>query len=204
MSVNNIENSRINRFFKDEAIENAGSFEEARAIIVSRLNNLRVDLAAYSQAEDSIANEILKVNADKNIDLMNIYADYFSPCKVIDPTFIPKGEVDMNDIMINFSEGFNIFLESLEEKYLDMLIRRRRATILLNRMLSDKFPFSILMYLYYYKHVDQADILDRLFISRATFYRIKSAAINSLTKMYYSSKKKKGTSDDGGGSKESA
>ena len=198
------DNTNYNRINRDEAIENATTFEEARAIIVSRLNALRSDLSDKSPVEDTIIAEICRAREDKKQSLMDLYAGYFAPCKVTDPAYKPKAQGDMSELMINFSEGYKAFINSLEEQYVNSIIKRRRATILLNRMLSIKMPCALIMYLYYYKHVDQADILDRLFISRATFYRIKSAAINSLTKMYYSSKKKKGTSDDGGGSKESA
>ena len=46
--------NNFNRFIRDEAIENATTFEEARAIIVSRLNDLRCDLSDRSPVEDSI------------------------------------------------------------------------------------------------------------------------------------------------------
>ena len=41
------------------------------------------------------------------------------------------------------------------------------------------------MYLYYYKKKDPSEISESLFISRATFYRLKSVAINTLTSLYY-------------------
>ena len=91
----------------------------------------------------------------------------------------------MNEVMINFSEGFNDFITSMEEQYVSCLIKRRRATILLSKMLSIQLPYSRLMYLYYYKKKDPSEISESLFISRATFYRLKSVAINTLTSLYY-------------------
>ena len=197
-------NSNINRILKDEAIENAGSFEEARAIIVSRLNHLREDLSFQTSAEDPIIAEICKAREDGTRSLMDIYAGYYSPCKVSEPAFIPKGQGDMNDIMINFSEGFSEFIESLEEQYVDLIIRRRRATILLNRMLSMRLPLARLMYLYYYQRIDPGDVTNKLFCSRATFYRLKSAAISAITKMYYPGNIKKICNSNTGSSEESA
>ena len=185
MGKGNFDNSNFNKYFRDEAIENASSFKEARAIIVSRLNNLCIDLSAYSSSEDAITNEILKAQEDKINGLMDFYAGLFSPCKVTDPSKIPTGQADMNDILIDFSEGFNDFIETLEERYVELIMRRRKATILLNRMLSFKLPFSRLMYLFYYKRMHRDEIIKTLFISRATFYRLKSQAIDALTRIYY-------------------
>jgi hypothetical protein len=129
---------------------------------------------------------------------MDLYAGYYAPCKVSDPTYVPKGQGDMNDVMINFSEGFNDFVKSMEEQYVNCLIRRRRATILLSRMLSIRLPYSRLMYLYYYKKKDPDEISETLYISRATFFRLKSFAINELTEMYYTPKGKDKKSPDAG------
>ena len=172
----------------DEAVENAASFEEARAIINARLNHLCVDLADCPEVEEHLIQAISKAYEDQKIRLMDLYAGFYSPCKISDTVFMPKGQGDMNDVMIDFSEGFDEFIESLEESYVNLMIRRRRAAILLKRMLSLNLPYSRLMYLYYYKRLDPVDITDDLFISRATFYRIKSMAINTLTRMYYSPK----------------
>ena len=174
----------------DEAIENVASFEEARAIINARLNRLCEDLADYPETENKLLNEICKVYEDRKISFMDLYAGYYAPCKVSDPTYVPKGQGDMNDVMINFSEGFDDFVKSMEEQYVNCLIRRRRATILLSRMLSIRLPYSRLMYLYYYKKKDPDEISESLYISRATFFRLKSFAINELTEMYYTPKGK--------------
>jgi DNA-directed RNA polymerase specialized sigma subunit len=91
----------------------------------------------------------------------------------------------MNDIMIDFSQGFNAFIESLEEKYVEMIITRRQATLLLKRMLSLKLPFAQLLYYTYYKRLHPEEIKDKLYISRATFYRKKSDAINALTHLCF-------------------
>lgn len=176
---------------RDVSIENASSFEEARAIIETRLKNLRSDLTCRTPEEDTIIAEICKAQDDRKVNLMDLYTRFFSPCKVIDPEFDPKGQGDMTDVMINFSEGFDEFIESLEEQYVNLIIKRRRATLLLNRMLSIKLPYSRLMYLYYFKAVEPKDIAEQFFISRATFYRLKSSAINAITEMYYQPKNKK-------------
>ena len=75
--------------------------------------------------------------------------------------------------------------KSMEEEYVAQLIRRRNATILLSKMLSIKYPYSKIMYLYYYKAMTDIEIADSLYISRATFYRLKDAGLTILTSMYY-------------------
>ena len=177
--------SKYNKIFRDDAAEYVSSFEEARAIIVSRLNNLQVDLYARVPGEDALANEIAKAHEDMTNSLLDIYASNFSPCKVTDTEYIPRGQADMNDIMIDFSQGFNAFIESLEEKYVEMTVTRRQATLLLKRMLSLKLPFAQLLYYTYYKRLHPEEIKDKLYISRATFYRKKSDAINALTHLCF-------------------
>lgn len=181
------ENNNLNRnnMSKDEAIENATNFEEARAIIVARLNDLRKDLAHKDPVEDAFLAEIYRAKVDKKQSLLDLYAGYFSPCKVTDPNYKPKAQGDMTELMINFSEGFREFINSMEEQYVNCIIKRRRATVLLNRMLSIKMPCSLIMYLYYYKHMEAEEVIEKLFISRSTFYRLKSFAINTITRLYY-------------------
>jgi len=169
----------------DDALDNAASFEEARAIINARLNHLCIDLSDCPEVENRLIREINKAYEEQNVNLMDLYAGFYSPCKVSDTVFVPRGQGDMNDVMIDFSEGFDEFIESLEETYVNNIMRRRRAAVLLKRMLSMKLPYSRLMYLYYYKKLDPIVIIDDLYISRATFYRIKSVAINMLTSMYF-------------------
>ena len=185
------------RYGYDEALENAASFEEARAIINARLNHLCTDLSDCPEVEQRLIQEINKAYEDQKVSLMDLYAGFYSPCKISDTVFEPKGQGDMNDVMIDFSEGFDEFVESLEESYVNAMMRRRRASVLLKRMLSLKLPYSRLMYLYYYKKLDPVIIIDDLFISRATFYRIKSVAINILTSMYFSPEEQK-TEEQGG------
>ena len=186
----------------DDAIEKVASFEEARAIINARLNHLCSDLSYHSETEDTLFNEIFKAYEDRKINLMDLYAGYYAPCKVSEPTFVPNRQGDMNDVMISFSEGFNDFIKSMEKQYINYMIRRRRAAILLNKILSISLPYSRLMYLYYYKRRDPVEISEDLFVSRATFYRLKAIGIDELTKLYYSPDKKNKDKDESGNGKE--
>ena len=182
----------------DDMIGNASSFEEARAIIITRLNYLRADINYHTTAEEALFAELCKAHEDKKHRLMDMYARFYSPCKVSDPAFISGGQTDMNDLMINFSEGYDKFIMSMEKEYMQLTLRRRRATMLLSKILSIRYPLSRILYLNYYVNMDPVKISDALFISRATFYRLKSNGINSLTAIYYppKNKKKKASDDD--------
>ena len=120
----------------DDALDNAASFEEARAIINARLNHLCTDLSDCPEVENRLIREINKAYEDQKVSLMDLYAGFYSPCKISDTVFEPRGQGDMNDVMIDFSEGFDEFVESLEESYVNNIMRRRRAAVLLKRMLS--------------------------------------------------------------------
>ena len=47
--------------------------------------------------------------------------------------------------------------------------------------------------------MDVEEVKDLLYMSRATFYRLKSYAINAITKLYYPSDMKKNDDDDDNG-----
>ena len=196
-------NNQFDQFDEnDDAFDNVSSFEEARAIINARLNHLCSDLSYHSDTEDALFNEIIKAYEDRKISLMDLYAGYYAPCKVSEPTFVPNGQGDMNDVMISFSEGFNEFINSMEKQYINFMIGRRRAAILLNKILSIDLPYSRLIYLYYYKRRDPIEISESLFISRATFYRLKSLGIDELTKLYFPNDDKDKDKDESGNGKE--
>lgn len=171
----------------DEAILNAKSFEQAKNMVRSRLKYLRADLAYKSPVEESLINELSKAHEDKKRKLMDIYARFYSPCKVSNTEYNPRAQCDMSDIMIDFSEGYDKFIKAMEEELVENVMRRRRATVLLSRMLSIKYPYSKVMYLYYYKDMKDTEISEKFFMSRSTFYRLKDVGIDLLTQMYYPS-----------------
>ena len=167
--------------------EDVKTFSEAKDIIRTRLKYLRVDLGEHTPLEDSLVAEITMAHEDKRRSLMDFYAHFCSPCKVSEIELLPKAQTDMNDVMIDFSEGYEKFIQMLEEEYVSQMIRRRSATILLSKVLSIKYPYSKIIYLYYYKSMSDSEIASSLFISRATFYRIKDTGLTMLTSMYYPS-----------------
>lgn len=172
-------------YYSDDSIENVSTFEEARSVISQRLINLKKDLAAYSTAERSLFAELVRADEERNKSLMDLYAGYYSPCNVSDTEYSPKGQCEMSDIMIDFSNGYEKFVKSMEDEYVELMDKRRRAISLLRNMLSISYPYSRVMYHFYVLQEDPGMISEQLFISRATFYRLKSVALNILTSMYY-------------------
>jgi len=171
--------------FKDDFIAYAGSYKDAEDIIKVRLKNLRSDLGTRTPAEESLIGELASAYSDQKRSLMDFYAKYYSPCKISDTDQTPKGKADMNDVMIGFSEGYDKFIRNLEDEYAVKANRRRTATMLLSNVLSMSFPYSKVMYLHYYKDMNEEEVSEQLYFSRSTFYRLKKAAIAILTEMYY-------------------
>ena len=184
MAVNSGLESRRNYGSYDSG-DNAETFEQAKDIIKTRLRFLRMDLGIHTKIEDTLIAELLMAYEDKRQSLMDLYAHLYSPCKVSEPEYVVKGNGDMNDVMIDFSDGYDKFIQSMSDEYVNQLMRRRSATILLSRMLSIEYPCSKIMYLYYYKSLSAEEIAEEMFISRATFYRIKNAGLTILTGIYY-------------------
>ncbi len=180
----------LNKDFKDDSIEDVTSFEEARAIINARLNTLRADLSYQSSAEECLFNELCKTHENKKRGIMDLYARFYSPCKVSDTSYEPKGDVDMNDVMLDFSQGYNEFIKNMENEYVKAMTKRYRATVLLANIMNIEYPYSRIMYLTYFIGMESKEIIDRLYISRATFYRLKSDALDYLTAIYYHPDKK--------------
>ena len=170
----------------DEAILNAKSFEQAKNMVRSRLKYLRADLAYKSPVEESLINELSKAHEDKKRKLMDIYARFYSPCKVSNTEYNPRAQCDMSDIMIDFSEGYDKFIKAMEEELVENP-NRVESYVVMCRMLSIKYPYSKVMYLYYYKDMKDTEISEKFFMSRSTFYRLKDVGIDLLTQMYYPS-----------------
>ena len=171
-----------NNYRKSDEVE---SFEQAMEIMKLRLKYLRFDLGLSTSIEDSLIHELLTAYEDKKISLMDLYAHFYSPCKVSDPGLTVKGTGDMTDVMVDFSEGYEKFIKSLGDEYVNYMIRRRSAAVLLSKLLSLEYPRSKVLYLHYFKEKSDVNVAKALFCSRATFYRTKKEALEELTLMYY-------------------
>ena len=86
--------------------------------MVQRLKNLNKDLNGTGDDETDFFVKLCRLYEDKKVNLMEIYAKYYSGAKVTDTAYIPAGTSDMSDYMIHFSEGYDIFVKKIEKHYL--------------------------------------------------------------------------------------
>ena len=165
----------------------AKNFNEAMKVIKKRLKFLRVDLGIQSSVEDSLITEfsMLYDGTYTNEKMLDYYTHIYVPCKVssLEPVFCGQG--DMNDTMIDFSEGYDKFIKELGKEYADQIIRKRDALILLNRLLSLTDIQTNVLYNSYFKAYESKKIFDFMFISKATFFRAKNDGIMMLTSFFY-------------------
>lgn len=161
------------------------TFEQAMNIMKRRLKYLRIDLGIQSDIENALLTEFRMLCEDKNRNILDYYTHFYAPCKVSDTEPKFHGQGDMNDMMIDFSEGYDKFIKALGEEYVSYMIRRRNASILLTKLLSLSYPQTKILYYYYYKAMDEKKIIDMMYISRSTFYRLKNNGLLMLTSIFF-------------------
>ena len=85
--------------------------------------------------------------------IMDIYAeDIMRRLKVTDYSGLPKKECDMTGEMIDFSQGFDDYIASLEERIQLLMQKQKKEAIeLLAMILSLRQPYSMILYLRYYR-----------------------------------------------------
>ena len=153
--------------------------EEYKAM-VQRLKNLNKDLNGTGDDETDFFVKLCRLYEDKKVNLMEIYAKYYSGAKVTDTAYIPAGTSDMSDYMIHFSEGYDIFVKKIEKHYAEIVQKRKEAMRLFTCMVSLPLNMSAVLYLTYFKCLDPDEVRVQLFMSRSTYYRIKQKAIQML------------------------
>ncbi len=152
--------------------------------LIERLKNLYADLYSTEPEAEALFQELCHLYKGNNENLMDEYAKLFAPVKTTPESVPGSGNpVDMTQLMIDFSEGYSEFVTRLEGTYRDVLKRRKSAVDLFSKMVSLPFPEARILFMTYYKKMDQEQILKSLFISRSTYYRSKKAALGSLQRM---------------------
>ncbi|MCR4688462.1 MAG: DUF1492 domain-containing protein [Saccharofermentans sp.] len=152
--------------------------------LIKRLKNLYEDLLGTDLEADELFRELCNQYDNGKEELLDEYARLFSPVKTTPETGNSTGNpVDMTQLMLNFSEGYDEFVARLENTYRAALIKRRDAVDLFSKMVSLPFPEARLLFMTYYKRMSPEDIRKKLFISRATYFRSKRAAICNLQRI---------------------
>jgi len=90
----------------------------------------------------------------------------------------------MTGEMIDFSQGFDKYIASLEKEYADAKRRRNEAVKLLTMLMTLKPPYSMILYLRYYRKISPKDACYQLHIARSTLFRKQSAALTQLSELF--------------------
>lgn len=157
---------------------------ELRSMLLTRLNSLQTDVNTVPEKAKCYLTELRKTRNDKRKALMDIYAEEYAPAKVTDFSGLPKKEGDMTGEMLDFSNGFDNYIASLEKEYLDAKKQRKEAIRLLTLMLSLKQPYSRILYLRYYKRLSPEDACFEMHIARSTLFRKQSTALSQLMELF--------------------
>ena len=153
-------------------------------MLLTRLNSLQTDVNTVPEKAKCYLTELRKTRNDKRKALMNVYAADYAPAKVTDFSGLPKKEGDMTGEMLDFSNGFDKYIDSLEQEYMDAKRQRKEAVRLLTLMLSLKQPYSRILYLRYYKKLSPEDACFEMHIARSTLFRKQNAALSQLMELF--------------------
>ncbi|MBR1906198.1 MAG: DUF1492 domain-containing protein [Clostridiales bacterium] len=157
---------------------------ELKTMLITRLNTLHSDVNNRNEKAESYLSELRKTRNEKRKALMDIYAGENAPVKVTDYSGIPKKECDMTGEMIDFSQGFDDYIASLEKEYADAKRRRNEAIKLLTMLMTLKTPYSMILYLRYYRRLSPKDACRQLHIARSTLFRKQNTALSLLSELY--------------------
>ena len=158
--------------------------KELRNFLLLKLRSLYTDVNLEPERIESYLEEIRKTSEDKRKLMMNLYAKYYAPEKVTDYSGLPKRECDMTSEMLDFSSGFEIYLNSIEEEYNVIVKQKREAFARWSLVLSLKQPYSRILYFRYYKRMSTKDTCDKLHIARSTLFRKREVALLELSKQF--------------------
>lgn len=160
------------------------SRKELKSILMSRLNTLQDDVDKVPENVRIYMTEIKRTNSDRYRALMDIYATENVHVKVADYTGIPKKPSDMTAEMLEFSSGFDKYIDSLEKEYLAARIRRSEAIRLMTLVMSLQQPYSRLLYLRFYRKLSPDDASNAMHLARSTMFRKQSTAMGLLIDSY--------------------
>ncbi|MBO4459987.1 MAG: hypothetical protein J5715_06130 [Clostridiales bacterium] len=144
--------------------------------LVSRLKHMKADIEMQGDLKDLIDRSGFYVDDD----LINMYSSNYSPVKVSDPVYKGKGECDMTSIFLDYSTGFDDFIEYIDTEYRRLIKTSSAAVTLYSNVISLPNVYAKLLLLTFYYEEPVDTIINMLFISRASYYRYKKEAITLL------------------------
>ena len=158
--------------------------KELRSILISKLKSLSIDFNVAPDTTAAFLSEVKKTREEKRKAMMALYAEYYAPQKVTDYSGLPKRQSDMTAEMIDFSNGFDRYIASIEAEYNSVIKQKRDAAALLSLVLSLEQPYSRILYLRYYKKMSPDDVCSTLHIARSTMFRKRNAALGELVELF--------------------
>lgn len=158
--------------------------KELKALLLNKLNSMHSDINSLPENAKYYLTELRKTRNDKLRALMDLYSRDYAPAKVTDFSGMPKKQGDMTGEMIDFSNGFDSYIDSLEKEYMAAKKKRGDAIRLLTLLLSLKQPYSRILYLRYYKRLSPEQARFEMNISRSTLFRKQNAALDELVELY--------------------
>ena len=158
--------------------------KELRSILISKLKSLSIDFNVAPDTTAAFLSEVKKTREEKRKAMMALYAEYYAPQKVSDYSGLPKRQSDMTAEMIDFSNGFDRYIASIEAEYNSVIKQKRDAAALLSLVLSLEQPYSRILYLRYYKKMSPDDVCSTLHIARSTMFRKRNAALGELVELF--------------------
>ena len=158
--------------------------KELKAMLMNRLNTLQYDLIKSPEEANRCLSDLKETRNDKIKALMDDYAKDNAPVKVSDISGIPKRECDMTGEMIDFCEGFDRYIDSIEKEYASIKKRRKEAVKLMTMLMSIKQPYAKILYLRYYRKMSPEVACKEMHIARSTMFRRQSNALNLLSDLF--------------------
>lgn len=144
--------------------------------LMIRLKRMRSEIEMQSDIKELIE----RSGFDADSFFYDVYSRNYAPVNVSDPVYKGHGECDMTSIYLEYSAGFDDFLDSINSEYHRLIRSSSAAVTLYSNIISlpDTYAKVLLLTFYYEESVDV--ILQMLYISRASYYRYKNEAITLL------------------------
>jgi DNA-directed RNA polymerase specialized sigma subunit len=146
-----------------------------RSLII-RLKHMKADIEVQGELKDLIE----RSGFDVDQLLSEIYSSNYAPVKVSDPEFKGKGECDMTSIYLDYSSGFDEFIDFIKDEYSRLIRTSSAAVTLYSNVISLPNTYAKVLLLTFYYEESVESITKMLFISRASYYRYKNEAITLL------------------------
>ena len=145
-----------------------------------RLSTLSEDITIAGEDNGMVIRAALEYAKGKEDAALDMYTKQYVPTKVVAYDGEIKGECDMNEVLMEFSDGYEEFLESINKRAGTLIDRYSEAVGLLFTILSLPKPYSSILYLKYYKEETVKNIMLKLHLSRSSYFRLHNNAIVNL------------------------